>query len=81
VNVAAAVSLADLGADRTEVCIVAEPGSEKNIHEIEAEGDFDRLFVRVENVPSPRNPKTNYMAALSAIALLRRVTSPLVVGT
>ncbi len=81
VNVAAALSLAGIGADRTEVRIVADPTSDKNVHEIEAEGDFGKLFVRMENVPSPHNPKTSYMAALSAIALLRRITASLVVGT
>jgi aspartate dehydrogenase len=81
VNVAAALSLAGVGADRTEVQILADPTSDKNIHEIEAEGEFGKLFVRMENVPSPTNPKTSHMAALSAIALLRRITAPLVVGT
>ncbi len=81
VNVAATLSLAGLGPERTEVRILADPGSEKNIHEIEAEGDFGKLFVRIENVPSPGNPKTSYLTALSAIALLRRITSPLVVGS
>ncbi len=81
INVGAALSLAGVGAERTEVNIVADPTSDKNTHEIEAEGAFGRLFVRMENVPSPQNPKTSYMAALSAIALLRRITAPLVVGT
>jgi aspartate dehydrogenase len=81
VNVAAALSLAGIGADKTEVRILADPGCDKNIHEIEAEGDFGKLFARMENVPSPTNPKTSYMAALSAIALLRRITASLVVGT
>lgn len=81
VNVAAALSLAGIGADKTEVRIVADPTSDKNVHEIEAKGEFGRLFVRMENVPSPTNPKTSYMAALSAIALLRRITASLVVGT
>jgi len=81
INVAAALSLAGLGADKTEVRIIADPTTDKNTHEIEAEGDFGKLFVRMENVPSPTNPKTSYMAALSAIALLRRITAPLVVGT
>jgi len=81
VNVAAALSLAGIGADKTAVRILADPRSDKNIHEIEAEGEFGRLFVRMENVPSPRNPKTSHMAALSAIALLRRLTASLVVGT
>jgi len=81
INVAAALSLAGIGADKTEVRIVADPTSDKNIHEIEAEGEFGKLFARMENVPSPHNPKTSYMAALSAIGLLRRITSSLVVGT
>ena len=81
INVAAALSLAGIGPDRTQVRIVADPTSDRNVHEIEAEGDFGRLTVRMENVPSPHNPKTSYMAALSAIALLRRITAPLVVGT
>jgi len=81
INVAAALSLAGIGADKTEVRILADPGCDKNIHEIEAEGEFGKLFARMENVPSPHNPKTSYMAALSAIGLLRRITASLVVGT
>jgi len=81
INVAAALSLAGIGPDKTEVRIIADPTSDKNIHEIEAEGDFGKLFVRMENVPSPTNPKTSFMAALSAIGLLRRITTSLVVGT
>ena len=81
INVAAALSLAGIGADKTVVKILADPTSDKNIHEIEAEGDFGELFVRMENVPSPTNPKTSYMTALSAIGLLRRITASLVGGT
>jgi aspartate dehydrogenase len=81
VNVAAALSLAGIGADATRVQVVADPTSDKNVHEIEVEGEFGRLSIRIENVPSPSNPKTSYMAALSAIALLRRLTATLVVGT
>jgi aspartate dehydrogenase len=78
---AVAMSLAGIGADKTEVRIVADPTSDKNVHQIEAEGEFGKLFVRMENVPSPHNPKTSYMASLSAIALLQRITASLVVGT
>lgn len=81
VNVAASLSLAGIGADATCVQVVADPTSDKNVHEIEVEGEFGRLAIRIENLPSPANPKTSYMAALSAIALLRRLTATLVVGT
>lgn len=81
VNVAASLSLAGIGPDRTEVRIVADPTCPRNVHEIEAEGDFGSLRVRLENLPSPDNPKTSRMAALSAIGLLRRLASPLQVGS
>jgi aspartate dehydrogenase len=81
INVAAALSLAGIGAARTLVRIIADPGCERNTHEIEAEGDFGRLLLRAENVPSPSNPKTSRLAALSAVALLRRLTATVVVGS
>lgn len=81
INVAGALSLAGIGSERTLVRIVADPGCERNTHEIEVEGELGRLIVRAENVPSPSNPTTSRLAALSAIALLRRITSPVVVGT
>lgn len=80
VNVAAALSLVGIGPQRTQTRVIADPTCGKNIHEIEMEGSFGRMVVRMENVPSPRNPKTSYMASLSAIALLRRLTEPLVIG-
>jgi aspartate dehydrogenase len=81
INVAAALSLAGIGAEKTEVCIIADPGCERNSHQIEVEGDFGKLTTRTENVLAPFSPRTSYLAALSGIALLRRITSPLVVGT
>ncbi|MGB9672421.1 MAG: aspartate dehydrogenase, partial [Candidatus Norongarragalinales archaeon] len=39
------------------------------------------LRVHVENVPSGENPKTSFLAALSAIATLKRLTEPLIIGT
>lgn len=81
INVAATLSLAGIGPDRTEVRIVADPACDRNVHEVEVEGAFGKLVARMENLPSPENPKTSHMAALSAIALLQRITSPLEVGT
>ena len=80
VNVAAALSLAGIGPERTEVEIWADPGVTRNIHEIEVEADSARLFFRIENVPS-ENPKTGRITALSVVAALRGLTAPLKVGT
>jgi aspartate dehydrogenase len=80
VNVSAALSLAGIGVDRTEVRIVADPGLTRNVHSIEVWGDFGRIRTETENVPS-ENPRTSRLAALSAIALIRTLTESLKVGT
>ncbi len=79
VNVAATLSLT-YGQDAW-VRIVVDPKAEVNVHEILAEGDFGRMITRVENVPSPRNPRTSYLAALSAIATLKNATLNVRIGT
>ena len=81
VNVAASLSLAGIGPERTMVRIVADPRNDKNVHEILVQGEFGRLHVRVENVPSPDNPKTSYLAVLSAIATLKKIATTMRVGT
>jgi aspartate dehydrogenase len=81
VNVAASLSLAGIGPKRTMVRIIADPNVDRNIHEIEVKGDFGVLKTRVENVPSPENPKTSYLAILSALATLRKLTQKIQVGT
>ncbi len=73
VNVAAVLSLAGIGVDRTKVRIVADPAFTTNQHEIEARGSFGEFKFTVNNVPSPGNPKTSYLAVLSAIECLRSV--------
>lgn len=80
VNVAATLLLASGGRD-VRVRIVADPQIAVNRHEIEVVGEFGRLSTRVENVPSPKNPKTSYLAALSAIATLRAIVDPVKIGT
>jgi aspartate dehydrogenase len=73
VNVAAVLSLAGIGVDRTMVRIVADPTFTTNQHEITAKGSFGEFHFTVNNVPSPGNPKTSYLAVLSAIECLRSV--------
>ena len=80
VNVAATLFLAAEGSE-VWVNVVADPGIHVNRHEIEVEGDFGRISTKVENVPSPKNPKTSYLAALSAIATLRSIVEPVKIGT
>lgn len=82
VNVAALLSLAGLGSTKTMVKIVADPNTDKNTHEIEAQGKFGKFSIKVENVPSPTNPKTSRLATLSAIECLRKICgSEIQIGT
>lgn len=80
VNVAATLSLAGLGFDETHVQVAMDPLATRNSHKLIVEGDFGRARIEVENLPSPSNPATSYMASLSAIALLRRIVSPIEIG-
>jgi aspartate dehydrogenase len=75
VNVAAVLSIAGAGPEKTLVEIVADPGATTNKHEITAKGSFGEIYIMVNNVPSPGNPKTSYLAALSAIECLRSICS------
>lgn len=81
VNVAASLSLAALGGQKTRVRVVADPKVSRNTHEIELEGEFGRLVCRTENVPSPDNPRTSALAGLSALAVLKGVLDPVRIGT
>ncbi len=80
VNVAACLSLAGIGFDRTKVKVVADPVVKTNSHKVLAHGDFGRLRAEVENLPNPNNPKSSYLASLSAIATLRRAIDPIQIG-
>jgi aspartate dehydrogenase len=81
VNVAAALAMAGLGPDRTMIDIWADPAVDRNIHRIEVEAEAARFSFQIENVPSLENPKTGRMTPLSVIALLKKLTSPLAIGT
>lgn len=81
INVAMVLALAGIGPDRTEVRIVADPDETNNVHHIEASGHVGEIETTVRNVPSPTNPKTSYLAAVSAIETLRGMTTTLRVGT
>jgi aspartate dehydrogenase len=73
VNVAAVISLAGVGMDATKVKIIADPAASLNQHEITATGKFGEINIVVRNTPSPSNPKTSYLAVLSAIECIRSI--------
>lgn len=81
VNVAAAVGLAGVGPDRTVLEIWADPGVDRNVHDIRVEADAASFTLHIENVPTEENPRTGRLVAQSVMATLRRFASPLVVGT
>lgn len=81
VNVAVCLSLAGLGVDQTRVQVVADPLATHNQHKLIVEGAFGRIRCEIENLPSPDNPKTSYLASLSAIATLRRIIEPIQIGS
>jgi aspartate dehydrogenase len=80
VNVAAALSLAGIGPDRTRLEIWADPTIGRNSHRIEVDAEVARFSMTIENVPS-ENPRTGKIVALSVVALLRGLVSELKVGT
>jgi aspartate dehydrogenase len=81
VNVAAALSLAGIGAERTRLEIWADPGVSRNTHRIVVEADSARFEMTIENVPSEANPRTGKITALSVLAALRALTATLKVGS
>lgn len=79
VNVSVAMSLA-AGQD-TDVELWVDPAVDRNVHELFFEGDFGETYIKVTNFPSPDNPATSYLAALSILSLLEKIVDPIVVGT
>ena len=71
VNVAATLSLAGIGPERTRVRVIADPEARGNTHEIYARGTSGVLRFTMENEPHPDNPRTSYLALLAAIETLR----------
>ena len=81
VNVAAAVSLAGLGPDKTRMEVWADPTLERNLHTVRVTSDSSDFTMSIQNRPSEENPATGKITALSVIAWLRQRTAVLQVGT
>jgi aspartate dehydrogenase len=72
-NVAAAVALAGLGFDATQVRLIADPGAAGNTHEVEAEGAFGRFRFEITGATLPGAPASSALAAMSLLAEVRRL--------
>lgn len=81
VNVAAALGLAGVGPDRTELEIWADPTTQRNCHRIVVDADSARFTLEIENIPTDENPATGRITALSVIAVLRSLSAPLKIGS
>ena len=81
VNIAAVLSLAGIGLDRTRLQVVADPALTLNTHTIRVRGRSGNFTVVLENVPAPENPKTSWLACYSAIAALQSLQARVRIGT
>ena len=81
INISACVSLAGIGFDKTKVKIIVDPATTRNQHKLICRGRFGEFTCLVKNMPSMSNPKTSYLAALSAIATLKKIVGGVWIGT
>jgi aspartate dehydrogenase len=81
VNIAAVLSLAGIGFDRTQLEVVADPALTHNTHTIRVTGKTGRFTVVLESVPAPDNPKTAWLACYSALAALKSLASGIRYGS
>jgi aspartate dehydrogenase len=64
-----------------KVRINANPFLQRNKHLIEIEAKEAKVRVEVDNMPSPLNPKTSALTILSTQYLLKKLFSPLKIGS
>lgn len=76
-NVAAAVALAGLGFDATQVRLIADADITSNIHEIAASGDFGSFKFQISGQSLPNNPRSSALAAMSVLSKLDQTVQPI----
>ncbi|MEZ0481096.1 aspartate dehydrogenase [Planococcus sp. SSTMD024] len=81
INVALVLAIAGIGVHETKVRIIVDPQIERNTHTIEAQGNFGKMRLQVENNPMAANPKTSLLAALSILSVLQNKGKALRIGS
>ena len=79
VNVAATLSLAGIGPEKTRVEVWADPEAKGNKHEITVKGGSSTIKTSVENLPDPSNPKSSMLAGYSIVATLKKMSKSVTV--
>lgn len=70
INVAATLAVISGVPRKIKVTIIGDKKINRNIHEIVVNSSAGNIFIRTENLPSQKNPKTSYLAALSVLPIL-----------
>ena len=78
-NVAAAVALAGVGFDATQVHLIADPRISQNIHEIHSSGEFGSFSFQINGQSLPDNPRSSALAAMSVISKLEQTQNLIVI--
>ncbi|MEM6739263.1 MAG: aspartate dehydrogenase [Pseudomonadota bacterium] len=78
-NVAATLALAGGGFEGTKVSLIADPSAPGNVHSYEIRSEAARVEMRIENLPSPGNPKTSVSTIYSILREIRNRLGPIAI--
>ncbi|PLV60304.1 aspartate dehydrogenase [Thermotoga sp. KOL6] len=79
INIASTVGLV-VGFEKVKVRMIADSSISHNIHTIEVDSDVGRYEFKIENLPSPENPKTSIITVYSILRTLKNLESKIIFG-